>query len=283
MKQRIILCGIAMLFLAVAVLAIRGFLRSRSDQSVPVKSMDTWQQADAPLGYPLNIGETTEDGKNKPQILPPFDPRFIQLSAFELTLLPTITATSYPMGSEHGALTYNAQPFWELNTKRNGNHTGDDFNGIGGMNTDLGDPIYAIANGLVVYRGEPSLGWGNTIILAHRTPQGSTLLSMYSHLDKVYSALGSILSRGDIIGTVGTANQNYPAHLHLEMHDSSGIHIGAGYTYSSSDRIDPSVIIASNQQQTSDLPLPVFSIMTRELLEKKHESIRIKNISSEKK
>ena len=106
---------------------------------------------------------------------------------------------------------------------------------------------------------------------------------MYSHLDKVYSALGSILSRGDIIGTVGTANQNYPAHLHLEMHDSSGIHIGAGYTYSSSDRIDPSVIIASNQQQTSDLPLPIFSIMTRELLEKKHESIRIKNISSEKK
>ncbi len=275
MKQRVIFCGIAILFVTVAFFITRGFLRGHADIDVPVKSMDTWQQADAALGYPLNA---TEKGlkTNRSSLTPNFDPRLIQLNAFERATLPTATHMSAPMGSEHGALTYNAQPFWANNTKRGGRHTGDDFNGIGGMNTDLGDPIYAIANGRVVYRGEPSPGWGNTIILAHRTPQGSTLLSMYAHMDQMHSALGSTVPRGQIIGTVGNANSRYPAHLHLEIHDSSGIHIGAGYTTSPDDRMDPTTIIAQYQQtHNDDLSHSIFSLVLHEEQQKKKGNISI--------
>ena len=282
MKQRIIFCGIAILFVAAAFFVARSFLRSHSNMDVPVKSMKTWQQADTPLGYPLNAEAIDpETGAYEAPIIPDFDPRLIQLDAFERMALPTATRMSAPMGSEQGALTYNAQRFWENNTKRGGRHTGDDFNGIGGMNTDLGDPIYAVADSRVVYRGEPSLCWGNILILAHRTPQGSTLLSMYSHMDQMHVALGSTISRGEIIGTVGTANSNYPAHLHFEMHDSSGIHIGAGYTAAAGDRIDPTSVIAQHQTTNSaNLTTSILALVLHEEQKKKREIITIN--SSEK-
>lgn len=275
MKQRVIFCGIAILFIAVAFFIARGFLRTRADMDVPVKSMDTWQQADASLGFPLNA-EARDT--HEPPVIPNFDPRLIQLDAFERAMLLTVTHMTAPMGSENGALTYNAQPFWENNSKRGGHHTGDDFNGIGGMNTDLGDPIYAVASGRVVYRGEPSPGWGNTIILAHRTPAGSILLSMYAHMDQMHSALGSTVPRGEAIGTVGTANLRYPAHLHLEMHDSSGIHIGAGYTAAPGDRIDPTAIIVQHQKGGSENLSPsVFAIVLHAQQQKRQETMTIRN------
>ncbi|BDS06187.1 hypothetical protein NT6N_12270 [Oceaniferula spumae] len=282
MKQRIILCGIAVLFIVVAGIVIKGFIRSRSGYDVPVKSMATWQQADAALGYPLNAATILGDeGQIETAVIPEFDPRLIQLSAFERATVPTATRMSAAMGSEHGALTYNAQPFWSDNAKRGGHHTGDDFNGIGGMNTDLGDPVYAVANGLAVYRGEPSSGWGNTLILAHRGKKGELLLSMYSHLDQIHAPYGSIISRGETIGTVGTANLNYPAHLHLEMHNSAGVHIGRGYTSSQGDRIDPVSVIAQHSVASPDrLHAEPLAIVTRENLADLHNRLTIKNQSA---
>ncbi len=266
MKQRVVFCAIAILFTGAIFIVAKGFLRNKADTDVPVKSMSTWQQAGAPLGYPLREGAST---------ISEFDPRFIQLDAFERVTLPTISATSAPMGSENGALTYNAQVFWANNPKRGGHHTGDDFNGIGGMNTDLGDPLYAIANGRVIYRGEPSPGWGNTLILAHRTPEGSTLLTMYAHMDQMHVALGSTIPMGQIIGTVGNAHSRYPAHLHLEIHDSTGIHIGAGYTSKPGDRIDPSHIIA--QYQNARLSPSIFNLVLIDQQKNKQGTMTIKN------
>ncbi|MGJ8676784.1 MAG: M23 family metallopeptidase [Akkermansiaceae bacterium] len=214
-------------FLVAAIVSIIGItLLSRTKTTnreyVAIKSMASWQHADAPLGF--NV-----DGISSKKTNPLFDHRFIQLSAFEKAALPTVQGMHHALGSAHGALTYNAQAFWRFNEKRGGYHTGDDLNGIGGMNTDLGDPIYAISHGQVIYRGEPSPGWGKTLIIAHKKESGEVMNTMYAHLKSSYPALGDSISKDEIIGKVGTANGLYLAHLHLEIRNSSGVHIGNGY------------------------------------------------------
>jgi murein DD-endopeptidase MepM/ murein hydrolase activator NlpD len=163
------------------------------------------------------------------------DMRFRLLSPWETAVTPIASRFDPPLG----ALIYNAQPFWEMNVRRGGHHTGDDLNGIGGMNTDLGDAVFAVADGLVVYAGDPSPGWGNIVILAHRRPNGELVQSMYAHLDRIDVSLGELVARGRSVGRVGTAHGSYPAHLHFEIRTGDGVDIGAGYGGDPLNRVDP--------------------------------------------
>lgn len=139
-----------------------------------------------------------------------------------------------------------------MNEKRGGHHTGDDLNGIGGMNTDLGDPVFSTADGLVLYTGEPSPGWGNTIVIAHRTADGTIFHSMYAHLHTIDTRIGDLVPRGGKIGTVGTANGYYPAHLHFEIRASDGVDIGAGYAAEPLNRLDPMATITGLKNAAED-------------------------------
>ncbi|MCW1921963.1 M23 family metallopeptidase [Luteolibacter arcticus] len=195
----------------------------------PIEALTGFQDADAPLLLP-------SDGQ------PRF--RLHQFSAWQLVEIPAATRFESPLGSEHGALTCNDQKFWELNAERGGHHTGDDLNGIGGGNSDLGDPVFATADGLVSFVGEPSPGSGKTIIVAHRDREGRLLESMYAHLDRIDVVAGALVARGAKIGTVGTANGYYPAHLHFEMRRGDGIDVGSGYSMLPLNRLDPAKTIA---------------------------------------
>ena len=46
-------------------------------------------------------------------------------------------------------------------------HFGEDWNGKGGGDSDLGDPIYAIADGVVMFAYDCRGGWGPCILLRH--------------------------------------------------------------------------------------------------------------------
>lgn len=220
-----------LLITLVLAAGIVGYLVWKSSRTrVAEVKMVGFQGADAPLEMP-------EDGKP--------DTRFHMLSAWQANQVPVVSKLDTPMGSENGALVYNAQKFWEMNEKRGGHHSGDDLNGIGGMNTDLGDPVFAAGDGLVVFAGEPSPGWGNIVVLAHRDENGRPLRTMYAHLLDIRTSLGSLVARGEIIGTVGTASGHYPAHLHFEASESDGIPIGAGYLGKPLARLDPAEFIAS--------------------------------------
>lgn len=130
---------------------------------------------------------------------------------------PVVDGFQWPCGAPNGAMIYDAQGFGAMNQKRGGKHTGQDLNGIGGQNTDEGLPICAAGRGLVVYSGEPSPEWGNVIILAHRLPGKEGIVqTLYAHLDTREARVGEIVSRGERIGTMGTANGAYLAHLHFE-------------------------------------------------------------------
>ena len=201
-----------------------------SRTSAPEEKLVGFQDSDKPFAMP-------KDGKP--------DMRFHFLSAWQANQVPTASRMDTPMGSENGALTYNAQKFWEMNEKRGGRHTGDDLNGIGGMNTDLGDPVFAAGDGLVVYAGEPSLGWGNIVVLAHRDPAGKPVHTMYAHLHEIKTTLNTLVARGEVIGTVGTGNGYYPAHLHFEARASDGADIGAGYVAQPLNRLDPAAVVTA--------------------------------------
>lgn len=207
--------------------------------------------ADAPLEMP-QVGEV--------------DHRFHFLSAWQAVQIPQASRFDPPLGSNHGGLVYNAQKFWEMNHKRGGHHTGDDLNGIGGMNTDLGDPVFSTADGLVIYAGEPSPGWGKLVVVAHRAADGRPLHSMYAHLDRMDVMLGSLIARGSQVGTVGTANGHYPAHLHFEMRASDGVDIGAGYAMFPLNRLDPTATISASRNAAAEelSAAPLKSLLTKD-------------------
>ena len=152
-----------------------------------------------------------------------FDPAFAVLSPMEMVSAPQAVRFDAPLGSPHGAMAYNAQPFLT------DQHLGDDLNGIGGWDSDLGDPVYAASDGVVFYAGWPSDGWGNVITLLHELPDGRMIETFYGHLDVIRVPVGKQVRRGDVIGTVGTANGRYLAHLHFEIRRFPSLDIGAGY------------------------------------------------------
>lgn len=186
------------------------------------------------------------------------DMRLNPCSVWDSVLAPKALKFSPPMGTDQGALVYNAQKYWEMNDKRGGHHTGDDLNGIGGMNTDLGDPVFAAADGIVVYAGEPSPGWGNVVVLSHLAPDGKPMQSMYAHLDKIEVAKDTLVGRGVKIGTVGTANGYYPAHLHFEIRAGDTVDIGGGYANDPADRLDPSATVGKlSTPEANSAPSPL--------------------------
>lgn len=82
-------------------------------------------------------------------------------------------------------------------------------------------PVRAAGRGLLIYAGEPSSDWGNVVVLLHRLPDGRFVQSLYAHLKTVSDIpLGTLVGRGEQIGSVGTAHGNYLAHLHFEMIES---------------------------------------------------------------
>ncbi|MFY8216079.1 MAG: M23 family metallopeptidase [Chthoniobacterales bacterium] len=106
-------------------------------------------------------------------------------------------------------------------------HPGEDWNGIGGGNTDLRDPVYCIGNGMVVFAKDARMGWGNVVIVRHTylsRGQLQTVDSFYAHLDRMTVREGQQVLRGQQVGTIGTNRGMYTAHLHFEIRKN--LHIG---------------------------------------------------------
>ena len=176
-------------------------------------------------------------------------PAFQLISPLELASIPTAGRFDFPLGSEHGALTYNAQRFTD------NQHLGDDLNGIGGENSDLGEPIYAIADGRVLLVREGGAGWGNIVILLHaylEHGERKYVQSYYAHVEKMLVYPGEDIQRGQQIATVGTANGRYFAHLHFEMREFATPFIGPGYREDTRGWLDPSAFIQQHRGAPDD-------------------------------
>jgi murein DD-endopeptidase MepM/ murein hydrolase activator NlpD len=108
-----------------------------------------------------------------------------------------------------------------------GHHPGIDVGG------ERGDSIYAVANGIVVIKGDGQ--WGNFIVVKHFV-DGEVFYSIYAHLDSFADGIGvgSYVYPSTIIGGMGNDGcQGCAVHLHFEVRTSEGITISPdGSTYS---------------------------------------------------
>lgn len=93
-----------------------------------------------------------------------------------------------------------------------GNHKGVDWAAPGGT------PIYAAASGVVtVAKFDPS--YGNYVQVYHGADdKGATYATLYAHMNSwPVVSVGQKVSRGDLLGYVGTTGNSTGNHLHLEL------------------------------------------------------------------
>lgn len=150
----------------------------------------------------------------------------------------------FPVGGGSADGYYNAQPFGE------NAHLGDDWNGNGGGDTDLGDPVLAIADGLVLSAEDHGGGWGKVVRVVHDVGRPGAPVhveSLYAHLDSIEVTAGAVVRRGHPIGTIGDAGGRYRAHLHLEVRDRVGLPLGHGYGAATRGYLDPTAFILARR------------------------------------
>jgi len=99
------------------------------------------------------------------------------------------------------------------------------------------------------------MGWGNVIIVRHAFREDGTIKSidsLYGHLDSILVRPGQAVSRGQKIGTVGTAHGLYDAHLHLEIRKNIEIGMSrAAFARDFSNYYDPSQFILTHRNLQS--------------------------------
>jgi murein DD-endopeptidase MepM/ murein hydrolase activator NlpD len=93
------------------------------------------------------------------------------------------------------------------------NHYGIDLDG------DLGDPIYASDNGVIVYAGWNNWGYGYVVVIDH----AFGWQTLYAHLSYIGVGCGQSVYQGSVIGSMGSTGNSSGPHLHFEMlHETYG-------------------------------------------------------------
>src|SRR5215213_4177438 len=116
------------------------------------------------------------------------------------SFLPTMWAHLGKINNEFG---FRRNPFGGRNYEF---HAGMDIDG------ERGDSVMAPANGTIIKAGWQG-GYGNMIEIDH----GNGLTTRYGHLSKIEIQVGDAISRGQLIGLVGSTGRSTGPHLHYEL------------------------------------------------------------------
>jgi murein DD-endopeptidase MepM/ murein hydrolase activator NlpD len=106
----------------------------------------------------------------------------------------------------------------------------------------IGEPVYAVANGVVRMSQGPAMdevkkalklaktqAWGNLVVLEHRLPDDKYATTIYGHLaNERLVNVGDVVQAGQQIGTIGTTRVNggYKPHLHLGVREGRMAAVG---------------------------------------------------------
>lgn len=142
--------------------------------------------------------------------------------------VPTITVPVYP--SLDAIRTKYGQwgPSWSWNKGKNpahptwGQHGGDDWHRNAGL-AEIGDPVYAVADGTIIYAGDArkdgGQGWGPDFGI-HTLLQWDTggRTSVDGHMNELTVKTGQKVKAGDQIGKKGMTGNVTGPHVHHEDH-----------------------------------------------------------------
>jgi murein DD-endopeptidase MepM/ murein hydrolase activator NlpD len=99
-------------------------------------------------------------------------------------------------------------------------HTGVDFT------PGAGTPVEAIADGVVVSSPVADGSWGVHVTIEHNV-DGVIFTSSYAHMQtgSMNLSMGDTVTRGQVLGLVGSTGQSNGAHLHFVIRDAGGTFI----------------------------------------------------------
>lgn len=85
-------------------------------------------------------------------------------------------------------------------------HKGIDFH------ASIGDPVMAVADGVVSYAGQRS-GYGNVVEIDH----GNGYITRYAHNSQLLVRVGELVHQGDQVARAGSTGRSTGAHVHFEV------------------------------------------------------------------
>jgi len=129
---------------------------------------------------------------------------------------PFKSATSAPAVAITPVKTANNSKFiWPVAGGKVVSHFSNESND--GINIAAGDgePIWAAANGMVVYAGNELKGYGNMVILKH----DNGIMTAYANTSKIAVKKNDYVKQGDIIAYVGTSGGLKTPQLHFAVRE----------------------------------------------------------------
>lgn len=99
----------------------------------------------------------------------------------------------------------------EYGKRKSGVHKGIDIAG------DVGEPVFAIANGEVIYASDGMSGYGNVVIVRH----DQNLTSLYAHNSELKVHQGDQVKQGFQIALLGNTGHSTGPHVHFEIRDGA--------------------------------------------------------------
>lgn len=99
------------------------------------------------------------------------------------------------------------------------NHDGIDIGG------NTGDPVYAAADGIVIYSTFNTGGYGNMVMIDHGlNAEGVKIVTLYAHGNKLLKNVGDTVKQGDIVMEMGSTGNSTGPHVHFEVREN-GTHV----------------------------------------------------------
>jgi len=80
---------------------------------------------------------------------------------------------------------------------------------------DVGEPVYAIADGEVIYAGDGLRGYGNVVIIRHDRKTSS----LYAHNSELKVKVGDQVKQGSVVSLLGSTGHSTGPHVHFEIRD----------------------------------------------------------------